>query len=125
MLKMKYVRIQSREIAYRTGKPCGIFASVYRLQRDGKLSEEEKKEYYNIDQVWFQEKLPNPPFYDDEKPGKPITWFKTATTSHMLEKLQPLMAMLDKYSMPYDVVYTNFPGRIVYEDEFQVAVFDK
>jgi hypothetical protein len=124
VLTKKFVRIQGRDIAYRTGKPVGIFAAVHRLQRDGLLSEDEKAVYYGIDQVWFQENLPNPPFYDDDKPGKPITWFKTATTAHMLEKLQPLMDMMDKYNMPYDVVYTDFPGRIVYEDEYQVAVYD-
>jgi hypothetical protein len=42
----------------------------------------------------------------------------------MLEKLQPLMNMMDKYAMPYDVVYTNFPGKIVYEDDWQVAAVD-
>jgi len=125
MLKMKYVRIQGRDTAYRTGKPVGIFAAVHRLQRDGKLNEEEKAVYYDVDQVWFQENLPNPPFYDDDNPGKPITWFKTETTEHMLEKLQPLMDMMDKYNMPYDVVYTNFPGKVVYEDEYQVAVYDE
>ena len=125
MLEMKYVRIQGRDIAYRTGKPAGIFTAIHRLKRDGKLTEAEKSTYYEIDQVWFPENLPNPPFYDDDNPGKPITWFKTATTAHMLEKLKPLVAMMDKYSVPYYVVYTNSPGRIVYEDEFQVAVFDE
>jgi hypothetical protein len=121
MLGQKYVRIQSREMAYLTGKPAGIFTAVYRLQRMGKLTPEEEEIYHEIDQVWFQKHLPNPPFYDDDKPGKPITWFKTATTGHMLDKLAPLMAMLDKYSVAYDVVYTNAPGEVVYEDEFQVA----
>lgn len=125
MQNLKFVRIQGRETAYRTGKPVGIFAAVYRFQRDGKLNDEEKKIYHEIDGVWFQKELPNPPFYDDDKPGKPITWFKTFTTSHMLEKLQPLMDMMDKYNMPYDMVFTNFPGRIVYEDNFQVAVYDE
>ena len=125
MQKIKYVRIQGRETAYRTGKPVGIFAAVYRLQRDGKLSDEEKEIYHEIDQVWFQKNLPNPPFYDDDKPGKPITWFKTDTTEHMLEKLQPLMDMMDKYNVAYDVVYTNFVGKVVYEDKYQVAVFDE
>ena len=32
------------------------------------------------------------------------------------------MELLDKYNHPYDVVYTNFVGEIVYEDEYQVAV---
>jgi ribosomal protein S18 acetylase RimI-like enzyme len=119
----KYVRIQGRENAYRTGMPVGIFAAVHRLQEAGLLTDKERAVYHEIDQVWFQENLPNPPFYDDDKPGKPITWFKTATTGYMIEKLKPLMGMLEKYGKPYDNVYTNFPGRIVYEDEWQVAVY--
>ena len=123
--KFKYVRIQGRDIAFRTGKPVGIFAAVSRLERAGVLSEQEKEVYHETDDVWFEENLPNPPFYDDDLPGKPITWFKTSTSGFMIEKLHPLMDMLEKYSYPYDVVYTNFPGRIVYEDEWQVAVYDK
>lgn len=123
--ELRYVRIQSRELAYRTGKPAGIFAAVYRLLRAGVLSEEEKAVYHETDDIWFQENLPNPPFYEDDSPGKPITWFKTAASGHMLEKLKPLMDMLEKHNVPYDVVYTNHPGRIVYEDEYQVAVYDE
>ena len=121
---IKYVRIQGREPAYRTGMPVGIFAAVHRIQESGLLTDEEKAVYHEIDQVWFQENLPNPPFYDDDKPGKPITWFKTATAGFMVEKLQPLIDILEKYAKPYDIVYTNFPGRIVYEDEWQVAVYN-
>ena len=40
----------------------------------------------------------------------------------MYEKLKPAIALLDKYNKPYDVVYTNFIGEIVYEDKWQVAV---
>jgi ribosomal protein S18 acetylase RimI-like enzyme len=119
---LKYVRIQGRETAYRTGKPVGIFATVWRLEQDGVLTDDEKAVYHEIDDVRFQKNLPYPPFYDDDKPGKPITWFKTSTSGFMIEKLQLLMDILGKYSLPYDVVYTNFPGRIVYEDEWQVAV---
>ena len=39
---MKYVRIQGREIAYRTGMPVGIFVAVHRLQQAGLLTDEEK-----------------------------------------------------------------------------------
>ena len=40
----------------------------------------------------------------------------------MQEKIKPAMDLLDKYNHPYDVVYTNFVGTVVYEDEWQVAV---
>jgi hypothetical protein len=32
------------------------------------------------------------------------------------------MNLLDKYNVNYDIVMTNCPGQIIYEDEFQVAV---
>jgi hypothetical protein len=124
MTDYKYVRIQSREIAYRTGKPVGIFVAVDRLRRKGLLTTEEQAIYHEIDEVWFQEQLPNPPFYDNDEPGKPITWFKTATAGKMIAKLQPFVDILEKYRCPYDIVYTNFPGKIVYEDDWQIAVYD-
>ncbi len=40
----------------------------------------------------------------------------------MLEQLVPALRLLDRYQHPYDVVYTNSVGTIVYEDEWQVAV---
>lgn len=40
----------------------------------------------------------------------------------MIKKISPAIQLLDKYSHPYDVVYTNFVGKIIYEDEWQVAV---
>ena len=32
------------------------------------------------------------------------------------------MKLLEKYNHPFYVVYTNTPGEIVYEDEYQVVV---
>ena len=40
----------------------------------------------------------------------------------MYEKLKPAIALLDKYNKPYDIVYTNFVGEIIYEDDWQIAV---
>ena len=51
-----------------------------------------------------------------------ITFFKCGSTEQMLQKLRPVIALLDKYKKPYDIVYTNFVGTIVYEDDWQVAV---
>ena len=40
----------------------------------------------------------------------------------MIERLKPAIALLDKHQKPYDVVYTNFVGTVVYEDNWQIAV---
>ena len=40
----------------------------------------------------------------------------------MLKMINPVMWLLDKYHHPFYVVYTNYPGEIVYEDKYQVVV---
>ena len=91
---------------------------------DGKppmTQEEEDAEIFREIDRWFVENLPEPPMC---KTGdqRVITFFKTESTEEMIRHIEPAMALLDKYNHPYDVVYTNFVGNIVYEDEFQVAV---
>lgn len=115
----KFVRIQGRENAYRTQYPRGIFAMGWRLIQNGGMSTEDEKLFRDIDD-WFKENLPEPvPCQNGETV---ITFFKTETTKEMLEKIAPAEALMDKYEQPYDIVYTNFVGNIVYEDDWQIAV---
>lgn len=126
MKKFKYMRIQGREIAYRTQKPVGVFILNWRRIRDGVYSKEDA-DLYDRTHKWFLENLPEPPFYgnDNENPDGAVTWFKTENADSMLEHIEPLLSLLEKYGIPYDVVYTDTPGRIVYEDDFQVGVTDQ
>lgn len=119
------MRIQGREIAYRTQKPVGVFILNWRRIRDGVYSKEDA-ELYDSTHKWFLENLPEPPFYggDNENPDGAVTWFKTENTDGMLEHIEPLLGLLEKYGIPYDVVYTDTPGKIIYEDDFQVGVID-
>lgn len=43
----------------------------------------------------------------------------------MREKAEILTSLLDKYKVPYDIVYTDYVGKIIYEDEYQVGVIDE
>ena len=44
-------------------------------------------------------------------------------TKEMLNMIYPALWLLDRYHHPFFVVYTNtLPGKVVYEDEYQVAV---
>ena len=118
-MKYKYMRIQGRENSYITKYPKGIFSLCWNLIKEDKFTDEEKELFINIDNC-FKDNLPEPePCKNHEKV---ITFFKCEGTSEMLERLNPAIALLDKYQKPYDVVYTNFVGSIVYEDNWQVAV---
>ena len=118
-MSYKYMRIQGRENSYVTQYPKGVFSLCWNLIRDGILNEQEKELFISIDE-WFKENLPEPePCKNHEKV---ITFFKCESTEEMRAKLEPAIALLDKYGKVYDVVYTNFVGTIVYEDDWQVAV---
>ena len=119
-MKLNYVRIQGRELSYITKAPKGVFGMCWRMIYDGIMSEEDAAIFRETEQ-WFVENLPEPPMCTTGD-QKVICYFKTETASHMLEHLQPALELLDKYRHPYDVVYTNYVGEIVYEDEHQVAV---
>ena len=119
-MTFKYMRIQGRELSYVTQYPKGIFAMCWRMVYDGVMSEEDAEVFKNIN-TWFEENLSEPPVCQAGD-KKVITYFKVETAQEMLKHIEPAMALLDKYNHPYDVVYTNFVGNIVYEDEFQVAV---
>lgn len=118
-MNYKYVRIQGREDSYVTRYPKGVFSLCWNLIRDNILEENEKELFFSIDE-WFKENLPEPaPCINQEKV---ITFFKCENTEEMLSKLEPAIALLDKYEKAYDIVYTNFVGTIIYEDNWQVAV---
>lgn len=118
-MKYKYMRIQGRENSYITKYPKGIFSLCWNLISDEQLTNEEKELFISID-GWFKNNLPEPePCKNHEKV---ITFFKYESALAMVEKLKPAIALLDKYQKPYDVIYTNFIGTIVYEDDWQIAV---
>ena len=115
----KYMRIQGREDSYITKYPKGIFSLCWNLIRDKKMTEEDEKLFVLIDE-WFKENLPEPePCKNHETV---ITFFKCENADHMIKVIEPAIALLDKYDKPYDIVYTNFVGTIVYEDDWQIAV---
>ena len=40
----------------------------------------------------------------------------------MMKMIRPALWLLERYNHPYYLVYTNTPGEIVYEDQYQIAV---
>lgn len=126
----KYVRIQGRETSWVTKKPVGVFSLCWRKVKSDIFSEEDKVKFIEANQ-WFVENLPYPPFYgesnDDHNSNAigAITFFKNnANGKVMFERLVPIFELLDKYQIPYDIIYTNYVGKIIYEDEYQVGVTD-
>ena len=119
-MDFQYVRIQGRELSYVTKAPKGIFATCWRMIYDGVMSGEDAACFKAVNQ-WFEDNLPNPEVCLSGDQAV-ITYFKTKSTQEMLRQLEPAMQLLKKYNHPFDMVYTNDIGEIVYEDKWQVAV---
>ena len=114
----KYVRIQGKELAVNTMQGKGIFSMCWQLIQNDTMDEEDQGLFKEID-GWFAEALPWPPQCKAQEPV--VCWFKTENSDEMLTMIRPALWLLDKYNHPYYLVYTNYPGEVVYEDQYQVA----
>ena len=117
-LEFKYVRIQGKELAKNTMYAKGIFSMCWQLVQNDVMEEEDADLFREIDS-WFAENLPYPPPCVNQEPV--VCWFKTENSEEMLKMIRPALWLLDRYNHPYFLVYTNTPGEIVYEDQYQIA----
>ena len=118
-IKFKYCRIQGKELAANTRTGKGIFSMLNQMVTNEVMDEEDVGLFKEIDS-WFVEELPWPP--QCQRQEKVICYFKTENTEMMMKMINPLMWLLEKYQHPYSMIYTNFPGEIVYEDDYQIVV---
>lgn len=117
-MNFKYVRIQGRNLARNTMHAKGVFSLCWELIQQKVMEEEDEDLYKEIDD-WFAENLPWPPQCKNQEPV--ICWFKTENADEMMKMIRPALWLLERYSVPYYLVYTNTPGEIVYEDKYQIV----
>ena len=118
-MNFKYVRIQGKVLARNTMHAKGVFSMINQFIDNGGMEEEDVELFREIDS-WFSENLPWPPQCERQEPV--ICWFKTENDEEMMKMIRPVLWLLERYNQPYDLVLTNDPGEIVYEDEYQIVV---
>ena len=116
--RYKYMRIQGKALARNTMYAKGVFSMCWQLIQQDVMEDEDKELYIEIDS-WFAENLPWPP--QCKRREAVICWFKTENSDEMLKMIRPALWLLEKYDHPYYLVYTNSPGEIVYEDQYQIV----
>ena len=119
MMHFKYVRIQGQELAANTMYAKGIFSMCWQMITDQVMDEEDASLYRELDD-WFAENLPWPPQCKNQE--QVVCFFKTENADEMMRMIRPALWLLERYNHPFYLVYTNTPGEIVYEDQYQVAV---
>ena len=117
-----YIRFSVNEIAEESGQKLGILHAIRYLNDDGELS---KIEFELADKImtWFSSNLKSPLDNLNKKKSKKseiyISWFKISAKKH-ISKARELVSILENKNISVEMLTTDKPGKIVYEDEFQV-----
>lgn len=120
---MRYYRIHTKDIAYLTQQPRGIFTAIGKLVDSKTMTEEEIAEYWK-NREYFEKVLPVPPYYEKGNPDRAITWFKDSPQGKdIYSQMIFYREMAKKYGLELYKSECDFiPGEIIYEDDFQIAV---
>jgi hypothetical protein len=97
----------------------GIITTARVLRDDGRL------EGYEADRLqetydWLNEHLPCPPFSEGKWSSDAVSWFRD-DAGEPLNRMWDIVALLKEHGTPIRVIRTTNPGRIVYEDDFQIV----
>jgi hypothetical protein len=97
----------------------GLFTVSRNLRDEGQL---EPYEVQWLDQVydWFNAELPCPPFTRCQYPVDAVSWFRCSAT-RFVARMWDLAALLREHNQPVRLLKSVDPGRILYEDAFQIV----
>ena len=106
-----------------SGRRQGLFHAIVGLEREGVLLEHEQSHHNEI-YTWFKKNLQKPrSFTRSSKPhakNVALSWFKDTAVEH-ITRMHALAQILKAHDVDVEVLRTERPGYIVYEDAFQVA----
>ena len=98
----------------------GIITEARLLRDDDRLSDQETARVEGT-YDWFNDNVPVPPFSTSGWPRDVVTWFKD-DASEAISRMWDLVAILRESGVPVRLLRSTNPGRVVYEDDFQVVV---
>ena len=118
---MKYFRYCASYVSPHTNERYGIFVAVWHLVRDKKVSPEDEAAYWKA-RAWFEENLPIPPFHATGNQERAVTWFKEAAPgSRIVQELKVYHDIAARYGTEIELVSSDSPGVIIYEDDYQIG----
>jgi hypothetical protein len=120
-----YIRFITGEIDDASLKESGVLQAAYRLWRHGNLPEFEETRLRGL-LDWFNSNLKKPSRFTTSKPpyyrkqNRAISWFKDSAIEH-IANLRQIVSILDNHDIHTEMIQTERPGYIVYEDAHQVV----
>jgi hypothetical protein len=101
----------------------GVISEARLLRDAGELYDYESERLEDI-YDWFNEHLPCPPFQRKLCSGEwtrdAVAWFR-AEAGEPIRRMWDIVAILREHGVPVRMVTTKKPGKILYEDDYQVV----
>lgn len=92
-----------------------------RLLRDNGMLEPYQEKWLEDAYEWLNEHLPCPPFSTSNWPENVVAWFKD-DAGEPISKIWGVVALLREHNASVRVLRSKNPGKVFYEDEYQVVV---
>lgn len=100
----------------------GIVTEARLLRDNARLGIEESKRLERI-YDWFNDHVPVPPFSARCWSRDVVCWFK-GDASEPISRMWDIVSILRDHDVPTRMLCSSGPGKVMYEDRFQVVVVE-
>ena len=114
-----YLRFQGRVPNLGTASKLGIFQLAFELRDRIDLPDYAFKELER-NLSWLKANLKSPEILDYAGHHRAISWFKDCA-KEPLERIWSIKAILEDFGYPIDLIKTDKPGGLIYEDGWQIV----
>lgn len=119
------IRFITERFDRRSGRRQGLFAAAIILRDSGTLSEVDDNALESL-WDWFNKNLQKPDRLSlsshPNAKAQALSWFKDTATLH-IAKMREFAEILERYDVQVQLIKTDRPGYVVYEDEHQLCAY--
>lgn len=118
-----YLRFVIQAEDYWSGRRQGLFHAMEVLEQSGTMTATEQDDWREL-YGWFRQNLPVPDRFSraakTHAKKVALSWFKPGATEH-IAKMRQIAVILAAHGHRVEMIRSDRPGYVVYEDEHQIA----
>ena len=114
-----FIRFVLSEVDEDSHRRTGVLVAAHRLRDSDELDEHERARLTRL-LAWFNEHLRVPPPLSRPGNHRALSWFKPNATKPV-SRMWEVVHLLRAHGLLVDVLKTDDPGSVLYEDKWQVV----
>jgi hypothetical protein len=120
-----FMRFVTPDLHEDSHQELGVFQAIFNLRDASALSNNQEVHLEEL-RTWFNENLDKPKKFTNAKPPyyrkrqNGISWFKDSAKDH-ISKIWELVALLEAHDVRVEMIKTDQPGYVIYEDQLQIV----